>query len=278
MALSTHGGHFPLNESLACSSAFLTMERSVRVHSICVTLAIAYYNPPGEFEETISQAYARAANLRGLLLKSECPEALKNCQPMFEKLLKPQVRDTLVTDMLASLPLQDLDDGNDGDDGDADADAGAWEWDERGASPIPQDIFDALQCTLDFPPPRRARFLSHLTIQGLTYTISSKHSGNSQILIKANSAVDAVPCRITSILQFPVLNTIQTYVAVRRYGPSPIKNDPFLHFPMLRAQMRGTELGPLEIHTLDTVHSHFARGGLKWDGKDVNVVLSLSRV
>ena len=196
---------------------------------------------------------------------------------MFEKLLKPQVRDTLVTDMLASLPLHDGDDGDYRDDGDADADTGAWVWDEHGTSPIPQHIFDALQRTLDFPPPHRARFLSHLTIQGLTYTISSKHSGNSQILINADSA-DAVPCHITNILQFPVLNTVQTYIAVQRYAPSPIKNDPFLHFPMLHARTWGTELGPLEIYTLDAVHSHFARGGLKWDGKDVNVVLSLSRV
>src|SRR5271155_540157 len=39
--------------------------------------------------------------------KSECPEALKNCHPVFLKLVNPQVRDTLTTDINALTSLFD---------------------------------------------------------------------------------------------------------------------------------------------------------------------------
>ena len=61
----------------------------------------------GELEQTIAQSYTRSANLRALTSKSECPEAIKNCHSIFLKLVNPQVRDTLTTDINALTSLFD---------------------------------------------------------------------------------------------------------------------------------------------------------------------------
>ncbi|KAF9035754.1 hypothetical protein BJ165DRAFT_1312661, partial [Panaeolus papilionaceus] len=53
----------------------------------------------GEYEATISTSFVHANNLRNVLHVSTTPEVIKNCEPMFEKLTHPQVRNTLLTDI-----------------------------------------------------------------------------------------------------------------------------------------------------------------------------------
>ena len=65
----------------------------------------------GEYEKTISQSFMKAANLRALVSKSHAPKVTRHCQPIFGKLINPQIQNTLVTDML-SLAFTEESDGS----------------------------------------------------------------------------------------------------------------------------------------------------------------------
>ena len=65
----------------------------------------------GEYEKTISQSFMKAANLRALVSKSHAPKVTRHCQPIFGKLINPQIRNMLVTDML-SLAFTEESDGS----------------------------------------------------------------------------------------------------------------------------------------------------------------------
>jgi len=80
----------------------------------------------GEMEETIACAYTRMANLHAFLLKSGCPEAIQHCKVFFDKLLNPQVRDSLVTDIHSISAVED--------------DCFGEDLDEQNACPIPAKI------------------------------------------------------------------------------------------------------------------------------------------
>jgi hypothetical protein len=188
---------------------------------------------------------------------------------MFEKLLNPQARNTLITDMLASSGFDDVD----SDDVDVDV------WNENVSRSIPTDLYRALRKYLDCDPPRKAQFLSHLVKQGATFTVSSKHAGNSCVLIdEAGSA--PVPARIDYIAQLPAQEGkgISKYVAVRRYKCAEVSNDPFRSFPVLQTGMWSTQLADLEIISTNHIHTHFSRLFVKWEDKKVAIVSSMSRV
>jgi hypothetical protein len=99
--------------------------------------------PAGEYEETIAKSFTRSANLRGLLCKAECPQALQHCEPMFKKLVNPDIRSTLVNDILKFSLL---------DDDDEDIDHHPSDWDERAAQPIPHDLCVLLCSVVDNVP------------------------------------------------------------------------------------------------------------------------------
>jgi len=222
----------------------------------------------GEYEETISRSFTRSANLRGLLTKTNCPQAIKQCQPMFQKLLNPQVRDTLITDMLSlSTALQDTENA-----------VAVDSSNECNSHPIPQSIYEALVTSLRITPPRYADFLSHLTIGGITYTVSSKHLGNSHVLLALNESEDLVPARIDHILQLRIGDAVKTLIVVRRHERSQVPCDPFLRYPIVRAKMWSTQLKEFEIVAIDAIRSHYAASHITWDGIPVTVVTSLSRV
>jgi hypothetical protein len=47
---------------------------------------------------------------------------------------------------------------------------------------------------------------------------------------------------------------------------------------MLHVQAWEPQLHALEALSLDCIHSHFAKCGMNWQGVDVDIVVSLSRV
>src|ERR1700678_231691 len=115
-----------------------------------------------DLEETMAKSFVRSANLRALIFKSECPEIIQNCQPIFQRLVDPQLRDTLQTDMQILSSLTE--------DGDADEyDDNTINCNEQTARPIPKDLSTALarfHCEL----PRTAQFLLRVKINGLVYS------------------------------------------------------------------------------------------------------------
>ena len=156
---------------------------------------------------------------------------------MFQKLVNPQLRDSLQTDMQV---LSSLAKGGD-DDGDDD---GALNWNERAAKPIPRDLLTALTLLrFKSTSTRTAQFLNHTTVNGLIYTPTSKHKGNSCILLKIQEDQIQVPAQIQPIFQIPFLESVETLIAIQRHQPSQLHHDPFSAFPILCAQLWGAQLG-----------------------------------
>ena len=191
-----------------------------------------------ELEETMAKSFVRSANLRALVSRSDCPEVIRNCQPMFQKLVDPQLRDTLQTDMRVLSSLVE-----DGDDYDDDS---AANWNEKTARSIPKDICMALT-RFHCKSPRTAQFLPNITINGLIYSPTSKHQGNSCILLKSRQDRNLVPARIQNIFQIPFSESLQTLIAIRRHQPSRLAHDSFSQFPVLRARLWGAQMEDFEI-------------------------------
>jgi hypothetical protein len=215
----------------------------------------------------MAKSFVRSANLRALVFKSQSPEVIQNCQPMFQKLVNPDLRYSLQTDIQV---LSSLAEGGD-DDGDDDLN-----WNECTAKPISKDLRTALT-RLRFQSTSTAQFLHRITINGLVYTPTSKHDGNSRILLKSQEDQNQVPAQIQTIFQISFLDSVQTLIAIRRHQPSRLRHDPFSRYPVLRARLWGVKLGELEVIRPDQVFSHFACLPLKGDFEGHIVAASLSR-
>ena len=129
--------------------------------------------------------------------------------------------------------------------------------------------------------PTSASILSQLTVAGITYSVASKHRGNSCVLLDSPSKAIFLPARIEYIVQFVFDNDISsliTLVAVRRFKRHNTSSDPFSGYPLLRTQIWSLELGNLELHPVNAVQCHFACSTMLWEGEKVTVVVSLSRV
>jgi hypothetical protein len=213
-------------------------------------------------EETIARAYMRSANLRALLLKSGCPEVIQHCKGFFDELLNPQAPNSL--DIHAMSATEE-------------AESDVFECtSEQIARPIPAEIRNALySASLNLP--LRAILQSHITINGLKFAVSSKHPGNSCILISSETGIPQ-PAQLVYILEFLTSKTPSTFLAVRRYEPANISYDPFSKCSTLRAKLWGTRLADIEIITTSRVLSHFACLPIQLGAQSFNAVLSLSRV
>jgi hypothetical protein len=211
----------------------------------------------------MAQSFTRSANFRGLLSKADCPLALKNCEPMFRKLVNPQLRNTLITDMASFSGCVEENE-----------DVGL---PERPMTLIPVGIYNALRTSLSYPPPRHAEMLSHLTVKGAMFTMASKHLGNSCVLV-SSADCPPFPAQIHSILRLHTPGAVEAFVAVQRYKPVHVA-DPYTRYPALRVKIWGREKAKdIEIVSVDDIQCHFAACPILWEGSAVNVVISLSRV
>jgi hypothetical protein len=227
----------------------------------------------GEYETTISHPFVRGNNLRGIFQKTGTPEVILNCKPMFQKLVEPQVRNTLVTDILTLFTGESVP-----------------EFDDPVTEPQLQQPVqppDALPVKLrecfiaTFEDCLPAHLLSHLTISGITYSTSTTHLGNSLILLKSSAPNKYLPARIDFIAQI-LLDTddghLVTFIATRKYKPSPIKSDPFRSFPFLQVELWSRELDSLKLYLLNSIECHFAQSLVLWKDLNLMVMISLSRV
>jgi len=183
--------------------------------------------------------------------KSDCPEAIKNCHPIFLKLVNPQVRDTLTTDINALTSLfddvEELDDES-------------IVWNDLTTWVIFPEVYNALSSFLgpDTVVPEVAQFLRYFKCNGLTYATSYKHTGNSCVMLKSTKNTQPVAARIEYVFHLRLATAVQTFVAFRRYRRASISADPFLCFPVLQAQVLSDELGAIEISEPAQIISHFA--------------------
>lgn len=141
---------------------------------------------------------------------------------------------------------------------------------------IPDILLPCLKSFLSVLPPH-ARFLSHLTIEGITYSVSSKHIGNSSVLISDAQDDKLVPARIDYIIQLPIEGSTRTIVAIRRYNRAQV-HDPFSKYPVLRTELYNKDPTVLEIVSLSSIQCHFASCPFHWQKMMFLAVISLNRV
>ena len=213
----------------------------------------------------MAKSFVRSSNLRALTSKSGCPEVIQNCKSIFQKMVDPQLRGTLTTDIQSISSL--FDDKDEADD--------MASWNDRTARPIPQELQAALSPLYQVSP-RTAHFLSDIPINGLRYTPYQKHRGNSCVLVTL-SKDELVPARIDTIFQIEISGSVHTLIAVRRHLVSQATYDPFPQFPILRARLWAAQVADLEIIRPQQVSSHFACLPMSDDQQNI-AILSLSRV
>jgi len=182
---------------------------------------------------------------------------------MFHKLINPQLRNTLITDIASLAGQQDNDDST-------------VEILTR-PTPVPAHI-NALLISLHMHPPRQADFPSSVTVKGITYTVASKHLGNSCVLVSTNKGGRPYPVQIQSILRVVIQDTIKTLFIVQRYTEASVSFDPYTRYPALCAKMWSRHpCEDLTVVTVDDIQAHFAACPITWRGSDATVVISLSR-
>lgn len=148
----------------------------------------------------------------------------------------------------------------------------------KSVSGLPGSLKDCIQKHFGFLP-ASASSLSHLTVAGMTYSVASKHRGNSCVLIGSPSK--ALPARIEHIIQLAFddsISSLTTLIATRRFKRRVTGSDPFSSYPLLRTQLWSPELGALELHAVSAIQCHFACSTMLWEGENVIAAVSLSRV
>jgi hypothetical protein len=197
-------------------------------------------------ESTLLQSFIKATKLRRWLTRPDCPAAIKECKRLFDKAYAP--RRNYYGDLdKADEDFQEIDLGG---------------TEERS---IPQDIRSLVSGNIRL----RARHRH----QGIVYTRSSTHLGNSLILFHPKGLIcDPTPGMIQHII-----HTVEgEFFAVQRYLDLPADCiDPFKPYPYIPAKLYRSQLADLELVRVDWVVSHFAR----WvTASEHVVVLSLSKV
>jgi len=196
------------------------------------------------------------------MLKDGCPQAIKNCTHYFSKLIDPQVRNTLLTDIACFLSLDE-------------------EVDEpvditgRRMAVIAKGPYRALQNYFNGSPetPREAKILTCYSVNRLTFTTFTRHRGNSFVLVRRPS-VASIPAQIQTILQ---VSSGEIYFIVQFFLKT-MAEDPFDKYPVLQSLLWSQDLGQLVVINPQDVESHFAGLSLMWCGALCLAVISLSRV
>lgn len=202
-----------------------------------------------------------------MLKKTGCPEVIQHSEFIFSKLVEPQIRDTLTTNIRTLSVLLNGEDNDEITDGPV----------ERVSQTLPADLRSAFTLA-GMDTASRSHLLPNFLINGLSYSISSKHAGNSCVMFAPADGQQLVPARIIYIVQIMDSGTLSTYLAVRRHKPVDGISDPYLRFPVLRTQLWDSQLNDgMEILIPTQISSHFACLPIEVGQRKLIVALSLSR-
>lgn len=197
---------------------------------------------------------------------------------MFESLVRPQVRDTLTTDtlLLQHDPSDDpaLDDDHHLPVGSASRDVYI--------TPGLRAAFEA-KVPRGVLIPEKAHSATHLRHHGISYMVRTNHEGNSCILLQGGEPNSKTPFSIEQILWFGpvpgVLVPAGTWLVVTPHRRANVAVDPYLRYPHLRVGMWSQQLSPTsQVVPVSAIDTHFAKCVVPWEGVNVLVTISLSRV
>ncbi|PPR01352.1 hypothetical protein CVT24_006317 [Panaeolus cyanescens] len=249
----------------------------------------------GELEGTITRSFNKAANLRGLLEKPQCPEIIRKCKALLHKFADPHVRSTLLTDASTLTSLFE--------DATSPASPGTSasnpdDWDNERAVPTPADLGRILAGVHNLNLPRQVVLQQATIIRGIRYTIPSLHLGNSLVVLQQATIIRGIRYTIPSlhlgnslvlvkdandrqyaaqihrIFSFLDGGAVQKHLVLRPYTPVDEKGDVFAQYPVLGAKTWKTKVGPFKVVKVEDVVSHFACLHLS---DDEMVAIDLSR-
>jgi len=205
--------------------------------------------------ETMATSFTKSSNLRAILLKSNCPTSILKCSHHFTKFIDPQIQTTLLTDISRFAAL--LED---------DTHALPKEV-TGGVATVDPEVYRALRRHFNHNIPVIQKVLSYSTLHGVTYSIASRHQGNSFILCPS------APAQIEYILQ----TDSEMLLFVVRHFLKADRHDPFAAYPHIHSSLWSHEMGKLVVVEPSTIEAHFAGLRIEFEGKQYLVVISLSR-
>jgi len=220
----------------------------------------------GQLEQTISESFTRAANLRAFVYKAnQCPPAVLNCQSIFRRLTDPRARNTLTSDMMDFTAIERPE---------------VAIWNPMAMSKVPSKLQTILRQHNSNARVDRAQFLTHIIVHGLRYTTSTKSFGNSCVLLELPSSDAKVPAVIDSIMKIQTsADMVEILLAVRRYKALRNPCDGSSRFQEIGLSIWSSELGDLEIVKPGNINSHYASLSFKKVKLGaVIAVISLARV
>ena len=218
---------------------------------------------PGQIEEIMTKTFVKSANIRSLLLKDFCPEAIANCRRIFTKFISPDIRNGTLIDINSFLSDPENDP--------------APEPRTFTKVALSETTFRALRLRFPNTIPVIRRTITFHTFEGRTFTTCSRHEGNSGVLVRSGLDSSLKPARIQDILEISpkeILYVIRHYRRVEG-GIS----DPFAKYPFLHISLWSSMLGNCAIIRPEEVASHFASIPFSSiDEDDSLAVISLYRV
>ncbi|PPR02024.1 hypothetical protein CVT26_008718 [Gymnopilus dilepis] len=162
---------------------------------------VPHNGKPSEMEGTIARAYTRMGNLQRLISKPGCPEVIHNSRPFFEALFFAQQREKLRVTVCPDLSGFDCQQS-----------------DNVRECVLPPDLRFAL-LRADLGGPSRAHMPSHIMINGMRYTTSSKHPGNACIMVMLPNVLEPVPAQLVYI-GTPARHHMMSMPYLARHSPT----------------------------------------------------------
>lgn len=223
----------------------------------------------GQLEQTISESFTRATNLRAFIFKTnQCPPAILNCQSIFSRLVDPRAHNTLVSDVMsfaAQEPLEAFKVGT---------------WNPKATTRIIPKLQALIHAYDKNANVDRGQFFNDTTIHGLRYTTSAKHFGNSCALVVLSPSDIQTPAIIDTILKIrSSADTVETLLAIRCYKALENAGAERPSFNAIGLSVWSSKLGELEVVKAGAVHSHYA--SLPFESAELGAVVavvSLARV
>jgi hypothetical protein len=170
----------------------------------------------GELEATIHRAFVDGGNLRRWLSRPSCPDIIRACKQLFDKVYAPKRDNYTLEQMLTASE---------------DGDAGT-------LSKVPDDLAPLLETR----PTTVLR--ARLKIDGTIFSRQSTHDGNSHIIFRPTENASDEP--VPGSIQYIFLKDGVFTFAVRRYRPlSASIPDPFMKWSgIFRAKLWSADMEP----------------------------------
>ena len=196
-------------------------------------------------ESTLLHSFLKAGNLKRWLAKPDCPNVIKECKLLFDKIYAPKLSEDGIGEEAMERDLDFV------------------------RIAVPDDLRPLLG-----PLHRQAAMHARVRHNGIIYATSKMHTGNSLIQFYPQSNRSTL---VSGSIKYIYQDQDRFVLAVQQQLPaSNIVSDPYAIYPDFPAKLYSSQLSAeLERVQTDWIYSHCAR----WNLSDTqSVVLSLSRV